>query len=44
VTNGGAFGVGRLGLLGGSSGAGGCGAPLAHGQGASKVAEMEMER
>jgi hypothetical protein len=44
ATDGGALGVGSLGLLGGSSGAGGCGAPLAHGQGAAKVAEMEMGR
>jgi hypothetical protein len=31
AANGGAFGVGHLGLLGGSSGAGGGGAPLTHG-------------
>jgi hypothetical protein len=31
VANGGAFGVGHLGLLGGGSGTGGGGAPLAHG-------------
>jgi hypothetical protein len=43
ATDGGAFGVGRLGLVSSSSGAGGCGAPFAHGQGAAKVAEMEME-